>query len=92
MEKFIKGQLRTLVKESRCYRDLICLEKDESQICKALMINGGTLFECLSINEFCNFKICFGESINVCLCPIRQYIAMQCLTEAKRKEEAIKEN
>lgn len=86
MNRYNNAQLRTLVRENRCYKDLICLETDADKICKVVNVADGALLECLSSNDICGFKISFGQSMSICSCPIRQYIAYQLSSETETKE------
>lgn len=91
MNRYNSAQLRTLVKENRCYRDLICLETDEDKICKVINVADSALFECSCTNEICGYKVSFGQSLCICSCPIRQYIASLINSERETKESEILE-
>jgi len=74
VEPIDEKELRRIIDEIQCPRELCCLETGFDRTCKTKDVGLKAYLECLEQDaSVCSFSVPFGSSY-FCSCPLRVYI------------------
>jgi hypothetical protein len=68
-------KIEKIIADSSCSKDFECYRSGFKDLCKARVVAGGRLVECLEKDpSACEFGLPFGDTA-FCLCKLRCYVA-----------------